>query len=283
VALKNYFELSRFAAGAPIDEIRKRFVCRSPVPSRQGPASRKEFQSMAATAPPLTAIRFLRRSRRAEYDRAVADAGGLPTSAAAPGRRSRSRLLAAFSRPAGPPPTSPPSSTDRQTGPQFKQERASRDEFVRKRRWAGCVRRSRPWAAGTTNRRSAASTSRACEEEIFASNKNPRLLGRFISRLDREAVADAWKEAAKWGVPGGEDVCVLLMAHRSLPQANWRGDRGPAQTAVTQGRQAHADSCRRARLGPHMPFDAPEIAKTLLAGSGPGRSRVGNNSLGIVV
>jgi hypothetical protein len=49
------------------------------------------------------------------------------------------------------------------------------------------------------------------KRRLFTSNPNPRLLGRFILRLDREGVADAWKGAARWGASGGEEVCVLLM------------------------------------------------------------------------
>jgi curved DNA-binding protein CbpA len=270
VALKNYYALLEIAAGAPIDEVKKAFRLQI---ARYHPDKvqhlGKEFQSMAADrAAELTeAYRILSdEGRRAEYDRAVADAGGLPTSAgAAP------PPPAGYSQPsadqAGPPPISPPPSSDRQTGPQFKQERASRDEFVRKAT-VGRLRQALAAVGGGYDESEVSGFDLACvpKKKIFASNKNPRLLGRFISRLDREAVADAWKEAAKWGVPGGEDVCVLLMGTSLAPAGELAGE-------IADQRKRQPRKGGKLTLIPvdarvwdaHMPFDAPEIAKTLLA------------------
>ena len=272
MALKNYYALLEIAAGAPIDEIKKAFRLQI---ARYHPDKvqhlGKEFQSMAADrAAELTeAYRILSdEGRRAEYDRAVADAGGLPTSAdAAP----RPPQPAGYSQPSAdqgePPPTPPPSSTDRQTGPQFKQERASRDEFVRKAT-VGRLRQALAAVGGGYDESEVSGFDLACvpKKKIFASNKNPRLLGRFISRLDREAVADAWKEAAKWGVPGGEDVCVLLMGTSLAPAGELAGE-------IADQRKRQPRKGGKLTLIPvdarvwdaHMPFDAPEIAKTLLA------------------
>jgi curved DNA-binding protein CbpA len=270
VALKNYYQLLEIAAGAPIDEIKKAFRLQI---ARYHPDKvqhlGKEFQSMAADrAAELTeAYRILSdEGRRAEYDRAVADAGGLPTSPAAAPRPPQS---AGYSQPADqaePPPAPPPSSTDRQTGPQFKQERASRDEFVRKATMSR-LRQALAAVGGGYDESEVSGFDLACvpKKKMFASNKNPRLLGRFISRLDREAVADAWKDAAKWGVPGGEDVCVLLMGTSLAPAGELAGE-------ISDQRKRQPRKGGKLTLIPvdarvwdaHMPFDAPEIAKTLM-------------------
>jgi curved DNA-binding protein CbpA len=272
VPLKNYYELLEIAAGAPIDEVKKAFRLQI---ARYHPDKvqhlGREFQSMAADrAAELTeAYRILSdEGRRAEYDRAVADAGGLPTSAAAAPRPSPSAASPPPSADqAAPPPAPPPSSTERQTGPQFKQERASRDEFVRKATMSR-LRQALAAVGGGYDESEVPGFDLACvpKKKMFASNKNPRLLGRFISRLDREAVADAWKEAAKWGVPGGDEVCVLLMGTSLAPAGELAGE-------IADQRKRQPRKGGKLTLIPvdarvwdaHMPFDAPAIAKTLLA------------------
>jgi curved DNA-binding protein CbpA len=272
VALKNYYELLEIAAGAPIDEIKKAFRLQI---ARYHPDKvqhlGREFQSMAADrAAELTeAYRILSDAgRRAEYDRAVADAGGLPTSAAAAPRPQQSAAYPPPSADQHAPPSAPrPLSSETQTGPQFKQERASRDEFVRKATMSR-LRQALAAVGGGYDESEVSGFDLACvpKKKMFASNKNPRLLGRFISRLDREAVADAWKEAAKWGVAGGEEVCVLLMGTSLAPAAELAGE-------IADQRKRQPRKGGKLTLIPvdarvwdaHMPFDAPAIAKTLLA------------------
>jgi curved DNA-binding protein CbpA len=270
VTLKNYYELLEIGAGAPIEEIKKAFRLQI---ARYHPDKvqhlGREFQSMAADrAAELTeAYRILSDAgRRAEYDRAVADAGGLPASAVAAPRAPQS---AGYSQPSEPepPPAAAPFPIDRQTGPQFKQERASRDEFVRKATMSR-LRQALAAVGGGYDESEVSGFDLACvpKKKLFASNKNPRLLGRFISRVDREAVADAWKEAAKWGVANGEEVCVLLMGTSLAPAGELAGE-------IADQRKRQPRKGGKLTLIPvdarvwdaHMPFDAPAIAKTLLA------------------
>ena len=104
------------------------------------------------------------------------------------------------------------------------------------------------------------------KSKLFARNRSPRLLGRFISTLDREAVADAWQEAAKWGAAEKVDVCVLLMGTSLAPAGELAGE-------IALQRKKQARTGRQLTLIPvdarvwdaHMPFDAPAIAKMLLA------------------
>jgi hypothetical protein len=102
------------------------------------------------------------------------------------------------------------------------------------------------------------------KKKLFASNKNPRLLGRFVSVVDREAVADAWSQAVKWGA--SDEVCVLLMGTSLAPA-------GELAIEIGDQRRKHGRSGGKLTLIPvdardwdaRMPLDAPAIAKTLLA------------------
>jgi hypothetical protein len=103
------------------------------------------------------------------------------------------------------------------------------------------------------------------KKKLFSSTKNPRLLGRFVGTVDRDAVADTWAQAAKWA--GGDEACVLLMGTSLAPA-------GDLATEIGDQRRKHG----RAGGGKlvlipvdardweaRMPLDAPPIAKTLLA------------------
>jgi curved DNA-binding protein CbpA len=133
VALKNYYELLEIAPNAPADEVKRAF--RTQIaryhPDRVQHLG-KEFQSMAADrAAELTgAYRILSDSgRRAEYDRAFADAGGATAPAV-------SEPPPQPGAPEAPPVASPPPPSSKANTPprggQFKEERVTRDEFVRK-------------------------------------------------------------------------------------------------------------------------------------------------------
>ena len=73
-----------------------------------------------------------------------------------------------------------------------------RDEFVRKATMSRLRQALEAVGGGGYDESQVRGFDIACvpKSKLFARNKNPRLLGRFISHLDREAVADAWQEAA---------------------------------------------------------------------------------------
>ncbi len=92
-------------------------------------------------------------------------------------------------------------------------------------------------------------------------NKNPRLLGRFLTRVDGPAVSETWTRAGKWT---GDDVCVFLL--------------GSSLASARELASAIADSRKRSRTArvtlipvdardwtAHVPTDAPDVAKSLLA------------------
>ena len=135
MAFKNYYELLEIATTAPSDEVKRAFRLQI---ARYHPDKvqhlGKEFQAMAADrAAELTeAYRILSdQGRRAEYDRTFVAAGAQTASAGQSAAPAAGRGESSGG-PAAPPPPEPPTAAASQVGAQFKQERASRDEFVRK-------------------------------------------------------------------------------------------------------------------------------------------------------
>src|SRR5262249_44729264 len=98
------------------------------------------------------------------------------------------------------------------------------------------------------------------KSKMFGRNKNPRLLGRYISTVDGAAVSDAWVQAGKWSP---DDTCVFLMGTSLAPASQLAGaiaeQRKKTRTKVTLIPVDARD------WGAHVPTDAPEIAKNLLA------------------
>ena len=261
--MKDYYQLLEIPPTASTDEVKRAFRLQI---TRYHPDKvqhlGQEFQAMAADrATELTeAYRVLSDDgRRGEYDRAR----GVSAPAAAPRATGSPDATSAPGADVVPPPREPEPRTA--SGPQFQKERASRDEFVRK--------------ATISRLRSAIEAVDGGYDELdvrgfdiawapknkrFGRGKGPRLLGRFVTRVDREAVADAWTQAGKTGGSGNDEMCVLLM--------------GPAVAPAGELALAIAEQRRRQRgakltLIPvdarnweaHMPVDAPGIAKTLLA------------------
>jgi curved DNA-binding protein CbpA len=267
VALKNYYDLLEIPPNSPAEEVKRSFRAQI---ARYHPDKvqhlGKEFQSMAADrAAELTeAYRILSDpGRRAEYDLALAEAGGATAStaaapAAAQHQRAADPQTAPVARPsseADPPPRSG----------QFKEERATRDEFVRKAT-VSRLRHAVDAVGGGYEETPLRGFDLALtpKKPLFGKSKNPKLLARFVSQLDREAVADAWAQGLKVSDARDEEVCVLLFG--TVVSAA-----GELATEITNQRRRS----RGARLTiipvdarvwhAHMPLDAPTIAKTLLA------------------
>jgi len=197
--------------------------------------------------------------RRGEYDRAR----DTSAPAAAPSGTRRPPVGGA-SAGAGPVRSSFEPEPQAASAPQFQKERASRDEFVRK----ATISRLRQAieaidsAYGELQVRGF-DVAWGPKSKLFARGKGPRLLGRFVARVDRDAVVDAWTQAGRTG-GSGREVCVLLMGSALAPS-------GELALAIAEQRRRQ----RGARLtlipvdarnwNAHMPVDAPGIAKTLLA------------------
>ena len=266
MAFKNYYDLLEIAPAASAEDIKRSFRAQI---ARYHPDKvqhlGKEFQSMAADrAAELTeAYRILSdEGRRAEYDRAFAEAGGATAPAAPP-----ATTVHQSGTPATPVASPPPaeSSAPPPRGSQFKEERATRDGFVR----TATMSRLRQ-ALDAVGADYESSTLRGFDlalvpkSKLFGRSKNPRLLARFVSTLDREAVADAWSQAASWGDTKSDEVCVLLLGTALAPAGELAGE------IAGQRRKSRAAKVTLipvdARVwDAHIPLDAPAIAKTLLA------------------
>ncbi len=234
----------------------------------------KEFQDMAADrAAELTeAYRILSdRGRREEYDRTLA-AG--PTGhahppaqpaegpAAAPPPVDRSAPYEAPKPRAEytPPPPRPEGAPEGKpaTG-SFKQERQVRDEYLRKATLSRF--RTAVTAVGGYDETQIKGFEVAFvpKSKFLSKNKNPRLLGRFISKVDGAAVAETWNDAGKWTT---EDVCVLLLGSSLAPARE-------LATAIQELRKRKAGNVTLIPVDArdwqaHVPTDAPDVAKNLL-------------------
>ena len=196
--------------------------------------------------------------RRAEYDRALG-APGLAATAAAPRPADVAAPAAGVPIPSPVEPEAP-----RASGSQFQKERASRDEFVRKATLSRLRTAIESVDSGYGETQvQGFDVAWAPKSKLFTRGKGPRLLGRFVACVDRDAVVDAWTSAGKAG-GSGDEVCVLLMGSAVAPAGELalaiaeqrRRQRGTKMTLIpVDARNWDA----------HMPFDAPGIAKTLLA------------------
>ena len=271
MTLKNYYELLEIPPDAPAEEVKRSFRAQI---ARYHPDKvqhlGKEFQSMAADrAAELTeAYRILSDSgRRAEYDRAVAEAGGVPqsTSTSEPVTAQHQSTPEPQAASAPPPPPPPGKAGTPPLGAQFKEERATKDEFVRKAT-LGRLRQALEAVGGGYDEAQLRGFDLALlpKKKLFGGNKNPKLLGRFVSQLDRDAVADAWLQALKWGDTKNDEVCVLLLGTALAPAGELAGEIAD-QRRKSRGAKVTLIPVDARVWNAHMPLDAPAIAKTLLA------------------
>jgi curved DNA-binding protein CbpA len=275
VSLKNYYELLEIKPDASAEDVKRSFRAQI---ARYHPDKvqhlGKEFQSMAADrAAELTeAYRILSDAgRRAEYDRAFAEAGGTAVSPSpsepvtAQHQKSPEPRPEPSAEPAPPPPPTPPKHAGQTLGAQFNEERATRDEFVRRATMTR-LRQALDAVGGDYSESQLRGFDVALlpKKKLFGGNKNPKLLGRFVSQLDRAAVADAWTQASKWGDPKVEEVCVLLLGTALAPAGELAGEIAE-QRKKSRGAKLTLIPVDARIWNAHMPLDAPAIAKTLLA------------------
>jgi curved DNA-binding protein CbpA len=270
VTLKNYYDLLEIAPDSPAEEVKRSFRAQI---ARYHPDKvqhlGREFQSMAADrAAELTeAYRILSDpGRRAEYDRALAE-GGATTSS--PGGSEPTTVRHQGASDPQPASASPPPPLEAATqvprGGQFKEERATRDEFVRKATLSR-LRQALEAVGGGYEESQLRGFDLALvpKKPLFGRSKNPRLLGRFVSELDRGAIADAWLQALKWGDTKNDEVCVLLLGTALAPAGELAGEIADQRRRSRAAKVTLIPVDARVWIA-HMPLDAPAVAKTLLA------------------
>jgi curved DNA-binding protein CbpA len=277
--LKNYYELLEIPTTSSTEEIKRAFRVQI---ARYHPDKvqhlGREFQTMAADrATELTeAYRILSdEERRADYDRMRAAGASFEFPPAAPSPstpepRGSSAATAA--------PETADAADDRPARPeragQFVEEQASRDRFVR-RATMDRFRQAFVQVAGASYDESPVlgfDFASSPKRKLFGGSKGPRLLGRFVARVDAHSVAQAWTQAARWPVPAGEEICVILMG-TALATARELAD------AIAEQRRRPARGARVTLIpvnssvwDAHMPTDAPAVAKDLLANLRNGKS-----------
>lgn len=193
--------------------------------------------------------------RRAEYDRTL-NAGGAQPSAPPPAPP------AAASAEARVAPPQPIVEDERPRGAHaFSEERATRDEYMRKATLSRFKHAVNAVGGGYDEAEwRGFEMAFVPKSKLFGKNKNPRLLGRFLSNVDGPAVTDTWMQAGQWT---NEDVCVFLLGSSLAPARE-------LATAIAEQRRR---SRGKVTLIPvdardwtaHVPTDAPDIAKTLIA------------------
>jgi curved DNA-binding protein CbpA len=269
VTLKNYYDLLEIAPDSPAEEVKRSFRAQI---ARYHPDKvqhlGREFQSMAADrAAELTeAYRILSDpGRRAEYDRALADGGATMPSPGGSEPTTVRHQGASDPQPASAPPPPPEATTPVPRGGQFKEERATRDEFVRKAT-LGRLRQALEAVGGGYEESQLRGFDLALvpKKPLFGRSKNPRLLGRFVSELDRGAIADAWLQALKWGDTKNDEVCVLLLGTSLAPAGELAGEIADQRRRSRAAKVTLIPVDARVWIA-HMPLDAPTVAKTLLA------------------
>ena len=259
MASKTHYEQLEVVPTATADQIKQSF--RSLI-ARYHPDKvqhlGKEFQDMAADrAADLTeAYRILSDAdRRAEYDRMLSAS---PLSGAASAASATTTEDAAVRARTVPPPIE---DEPRPQQSAFREERASRDQYMRK----AALNRFKH-AVDAVGGGYDEAALRGFElvfvpkSKLFGRSKNPRLLGRFLSQVDGPAVTEAWTQAGKWTE---DDVCVFLLGSSLAPARE-------LATAIAEQRRR---SRSKVTLIPvdardwsaHVPTDAPDVVKTLLA------------------
>jgi curved DNA-binding protein CbpA len=203
--------------------------------------------------------------RRAEYDSSRQSESPAPAAPPPPAPSERAAPQAAAGPSASPPaderssPGSPP------TGPQFRQERAHRDTFVRKAT-VDRFRHALEAVGESYDEKKAVGFDLAFvpKSKLFGRSKNPRLLGRFVSAVDADAIADTWSQAAKWNASSSEEVCVFLMASSVSPPRQLAEAIAAQRRKPVKGGKVVLIPMDARNWDAHVPVDAPAIAKTLL-------------------
>jgi curved DNA-binding protein CbpA len=270
---KDYYGLLEIQPDSSPDDVKRAF--RSQI-ARYHPDKvqhlGREFQDMAADrAAELTeAYRILSDAgRRAEYDRARLEAGGAAASASPPPEPSSAPTPAATEEQARPRPAEeaprqpPPEAAETSVGKQFTQERASRDQYVRKAT-VGRLRQALEAVGGDYDDAPSApgfDVALVPKGKLFGRGKGPKLLGRFVTLVDRQAIADVWAQAGKWSA--SDEVCVFLLGSSMAPAGELAGEIATQRRRQPKMKLTLIPVDAR-NWDAHMPLDAPPIAKSLL-------------------
>lgn len=269
---KNYYDLLGVATTAPADEIKSAF--RREIAKYHPDKVQhlgQEFQDIAVSkAAELTlAYKTLTdAAARAEYDAQVLGATTAPSAGPAASQRPSASATTSANeqqRPYSPAhePTPPPGG-----GATFAQERAGASDLVR-RATVARFRQALNTEFGAYDQAPVAGFEITCFPKAgrFTFRQPPRVLARFVQRVDAAAMSESWALASRMKRDGQGDVCVFVMGPALAPA-------GELAAVITEQRRKPAPPIggklvlvpvNTQTWAAHIPTDAPAAVKSLLS------------------
>jgi curved DNA-binding protein CbpA len=272
--LKDYYQLLELTPAASQEEIKRAFRAQI---ARYHPDKvqhlGEEFQAMAAIrATELTeAYRILSDvPRRAEYDTMRAStspsAASSPPPPSPPGDAHATAAPSAAHEPAAPSAGHGDAPPKTRAAPQFVEERAIRDQFMRKAT-IGRFRQMLALVAGAGYDESPVAgfdVSWTPKAKLFARTKGPRILGRFVPRVDGASVVDAWTDARRLIAKPDDEICIMLLGSELAPQRELADAIAEQRRRPSRGGRVTLIPVDTSVWDAHLPTDAPAVARELL-------------------
>jgi hypothetical protein len=103
------------------------------------------------------------------------------------------------------------------------------------------------------------------KSRFFGRKTGPRLLVRIVAVADAGAVADAWGAASAFAANTGDDTCVILMASSVAAAAELARAIADERRRAGDGAQLTLIPMDVESWGAHVPTDAPQVARDILA------------------
>jgi hypothetical protein len=210
-------------------------------------------------------------ARRAEYD--LGRGAAPPGQTAPPSQAPDGATVPAAEVPAADAAASQAASTGgpagEASGPnqrQFQQERVRRDQFLLKAA-VGLFDQAVAAIAAGYGRTQVPGFDIAYgpKSGLFARNKGPQLLGRFVGNVDAQAIAETWAQVNQLKMPINTEICVFLMGSTVAPPRQLADAIAHQRRAPSRGRTVVLIPVDARNWDAHTPTDAPAIARTLLA------------------
>jgi hypothetical protein len=270
VTVKTYYEMLEVSADAPVDEIKRAF--RREIAKYHPDKVQhlgKEFQEIAASkAAELTlAYKTLTDpSGRADYDALLAE-GGAP-EAVTPTAAGRATPARPATQPAVEPkvyrpPTQGPAGAP---GGGFTEERSATIELLR-RATVARFRAALLGEFGSYQEVPVPGFEVTCipKPPFLAFRLPPRVLGRFVPRVDGAALTESWSSAIKMKKDNQRDLCVFVMGPALASPSE-------LATAISETRKRPMPAGGKLVMIPVstkdwnalMPTDAPDVVKSLV-------------------
>lgn len=270
---KTFYELLDVPPSASLDEIKRAFrreIARYHPDKVQHLG--QEFQEIAAAkAAELTeAYKTLSDDAlRAEYD-ALLQSGGEPATVVhAPAPPPHNSQPASAPRPdSAPERQSPPEPTPSGGSSVFSEDRAGANDLVRR---ATVMRFHQALKAefGSYEQTAVQGFEIVCipnpKPSFWSKTFPPRILGRFVPRVDAESLVDTWTLASRVKKDKQRDLCVFLMGPAMAPAGELASAiAGQRKKPMPAGSKLIMIPVSTRNWSAHVPTEAPPVVKSLL-------------------